>query len=154
LLPLGQTVQVGTWEVAVTELHWEKAVYFYDDSVIAMGKYLIVVFDAKNLSPGTDYFRQAMNLGVFDSVSGNWKKYTDRTPVEIEAEWNAQWEFGGRSSVYEDVAPGATVSILVLFDMPETLASAQFDVGLASDITSLVSFTLGDVSQIPPYKPQ
>lgn len=154
LLALGQTAQVGTWEITAREVHWEKALYFYSRSIIAMGKYLVVIFDARNLSPGTDYFRRTMNMAVFDETTGNWHKYTSRSVLEAQADGYAEWEFGGKSSAYDDVAPGATVSIAVVFDMPETLTGAQFDVGPAADQSSIVSFALGDISQVPPYKPQ
>jgi hypothetical protein len=152
--PLGEAVQIGTWAVAPKEVHWEKAVYFYNRSLIAMGKYLIVTFDAKNLSSGTDYFARTLMTGIFDVLGGHERDYYERTGMEISADGYAQWEFGGKSSVYDDVAPGATVSIVVVFDMPETLTQAQFDVGFPYDVASIVSWDLGDVSQVPPYKPK
>jgi hypothetical protein len=113
IVPVGQEIEAGGWRFKVSELHKRKAVYFYDNSHIAMGHFLVVVIDATNLQSGTDYFDRNIDPWVTDeagnvfSTSGTASSY-------------AQWQFGGVSSLFTNVNPGNFVRIGFAVDLPDS----------------------------------
>jgi hypothetical protein len=120
---IGQEIEAGGWRFKVSEVHKRKAVYFYDESHIAMGHYLIVVVDATNLQSGTDYFDRNIDPWVTDrpgnvfGISGTASSY-------------ARWQLGGLNSIYSDVNPGAAVRMAFAVDLPDSTG----DVLLSTDV--------------------
>ena len=52
--------QIGTWEIQAERTQNEKAVYQYDSSKVAMGRYAIVFILAKNLASGTQSINSSL----------------------------------------------------------------------------------------------
>lgn len=113
IVPIGTEIEGGGWRFKVSAVHKRKAVYFYDESYIAMGRYLIVVIDATNLQSGTDYFDRNIDPWVTD-MAGN--EYSTRGT----ASGYARWQYGGLSSLYADVNPGNFVRIAFAVDLPDS----------------------------------
>jgi len=112
IVPIGQEIEAGGWRFKVSEVHKRKAVYFYSNSHVAMGHYLVVVIDATNLQSGTDYFDRNIDPWVTDQAG---KVYgTSGT-----ASGYAQWQYGGLSSLFTDVNPGNFVRIAFAVDLPD-----------------------------------
>lgn len=126
---IGEEIEAGGWRFKVSEVRKRKAVYFYSNSYIAMGHFLIVVIDATNLQAGTDYFDRNIDPRVVDergqrySASGKGSGY-------------AQWQLGGLDSVYTDVNPGNSVRIAFAVDLPDATGRVylQTDVGKRVDL--------------------
>lgn len=112
-LTIGEEIEANGWRFKVSEIHKRKAVYFYDNSRVAMGNYLVVVIDATNLQSGTDYFARNLDPEVTDAAGTVFR-------VDGSASGYAQWQYGGISSVYTDVNPGNFVRIALAVDLPET----------------------------------
>ncbi|HHW86815.1 MAG TPA: SH3 domain-containing protein [Chloroflexi bacterium] len=112
IVSIGEEIEAGGWRFKVSEVHKRKAVYFYDESYVAMGHYLVVIIDATNLQSGTDYFYRNIEPWVTDqagkvfSTSGAASSY-------------AQWQYGGLSSLFTDVNPGNFVRIAFAVDLPD-----------------------------------
>jgi hypothetical protein len=138
-VPIGQEIEAGGWRFKVSEVHKRKAVYFYDDAHVAMGRYLVVIIDATNLQSGTDYFDRTINPWVTDepgnvfSVSGTASGY-------------ARWQYGGISSIYTDVDPGNFVRIALAVDLPEDTGKVLLstDVGKWIDLGDFASMASED----------
>lgn len=113
IIPVGQEIEAGGWRFKVSELHKRKAVYFYDNSHIAMGHFLVVVIDATNLQSGTDYFDRNIDPWVTDEAGNVFS--TSGT-----ASGYAQWQFGGLSSLFTNVNPGNFVRIAFAVDLPDS----------------------------------
>jgi len=132
---IGQEIQGSGWRFKVSEVHKRKAVYFYSSSHIAMGHYLIVILDAVNEQSGTD---------TFDSNVA--PRLVDESGYEYDHDWrassNAQWQYGGISSIYTDVNPGNFVRIALAYDLPDNTG----DVYLKSDLPTTIQ--LGNFSQL------
>lgn len=111
---IGQEVEGRGWRFKVVEVHKRKAVYFYDNSYVAMGHFLVVIIDAVNLQSGTDYF--ARNLAPW---------VTDRSAKEYLPSFKgtlyAQWQYGGLDSIFTDVNPGQSVRMAFVVDLPDDL---------------------------------
>jgi hypothetical protein len=139
IVPIGQEIEAGGWRFKVSEVHKRKAVYFYDDAHVAMGRYLVVIIDATNLQSGTDYFDRTINPWVTDepgnvfSVSGTASGY-------------ARWQYGGISSIYTDVDPGNFVRIALAVDLPEDTGKVLLstDVGKWIDLGDFASMASED----------
>lgn len=130
---IGEEMEGGGWRFKVSEVHKRKAVYFYDESHVAMGHYLIVVIDATNLQSGTDYFDRNIDPWVTDDPGNVFS-------IEGTASGYARWQYGGLSSIYTDVNPGNFVRIAFAVDLPDTTGRVL----LSTDIGKWVE--LGDFS--------
>jgi uncharacterized protein YraI len=122
---IGQEVEAGGWRFKVTEAHKRKAVYFYDNSYIAQGHFLILVIEATNLHPGTSYFANDLAAYITDvpanTYDSNWKGSS-----------YAQWMLGGADSIYTDVNPGVAIRMVVAYDLPDNLGDILLSGGKAS----------------------
>jgi hypothetical protein len=139
VVTVGQEVEAGGWRFKVSELHKRKAVYFYDDPYIAMGRFLIVVIDAVNLQSGTDYFDRNIDPRVVDqsgkvfNMSGSGSGY-------------AQWQLGGLDSLFTSVNPGNGVRIAFAVDLPDSIGNVllKTDVGKTIDLGNFAAMTSED----------
>jgi len=109
---IGQEIEGGGWRFKVSAIHKRKAVYFYDESHVAMGRYLIVVIDATNLQSGTDYFDRNIAPWVTDEPGNTFG-------MAGTASGYARWQYGGLSSIYTDVNPGNFVRMAFAVDLPD-----------------------------------
>ena len=132
---LGQEVEGGGWRFKVIEVHKRKAVYFYDNSYIAQGHFLVVIIDAVNTQSGTDYFAANIRPYVAD-VPGN--SYA----ASSKGSGYAQWQYKGISSTYSDVNPGTMTRIGLAFDIPDNVG----DVLLSTKILKWIY--LGNFAQM------
>ena len=64
---IGQDVEAQGSRFKVSEIHKRKAVYFYDNSYIAQGHFLILIVDAVNLQPGTSSFFPDIDFWLSDN---------------------------------------------------------------------------------------
>jgi hypothetical protein len=135
IVPIGQEIEAGGWRFKVAEVHKRKTVYFYDESFIAMGHFLIVILEATNAQSGTDYFARNIEPWVTDdpgnvySLSGTGSGY-------------ARWQYGGLTSIYSDVNPGNFARIAIAYDMPDSTGHVL----LSTDVGKWVD--LGDFTAI------
>lgn len=137
---IGEEIEAGGWRFKVSEVHKRKAVYFYSDSHVAMGHYLVVVIDATNLQSGTDYFDRTIDPWVTDQAG---KVYgTSGTASSY-----AQWQYGGLSSLYTDVNPGNFVRIAFAVDLPDETGKVLLstDVGKWIDLGDFAAMASEDV---------
>ena len=109
---IGQEIEGGGWRFKVSAIHKRKAVYFYDESHVAMGRYLIVVIDATKLQSGTDYFDRSIAPWVTDEPGNVFNRAGT-------ASGYARWQYGGLSSIYTDVNPGNFVRMAFAVDLPD-----------------------------------
>ncbi len=133
IVNIGDNLNGLGWSFKVTEVHKRKAVYFYDNSYVAMNNYLVIIIDAVNQQSGTDYFANNLNVYITDSA-GNVYHDTKK------ASRFAQWQYGGLSSEYSDVNPGSLARIALAFDIPENIG----EVMLSTDLPAWVK--LGNFS--------
>ena len=110
-------IEGGGWRFNVKEVHKRKAVYFYGDSYVAQGLFLIVIIDAVNLQSGTDYFGRNIKPYVVnyrprgDEPRYVWRQSSTGTSY-------AQWQYDGISSIYTNVNPGVFTRMAMAFDLP------------------------------------
>ena len=120
---IGEEIEGGGWRFKVSAIHKRKAVYFYDESHVAMGRYLIVVIDATNLQSGTDYFDRTIAPWVTDEPGNVFS-------VAGTASGYARWQYGGLSSIYTDVNPGSFVRIAFAVDLPDETGRVLLSTGI------------------------
>lgn len=139
LLAVGQETEANGWRFKVSELHKRKAVYFYSNSRVAMGYYLVVIIDATNLQSGTDYFARNLDPEVSDAAG---KVFSSSGA----ASGYAQWQYGGISSEYTDVNPGNFVRIAIAVDLPESTGQVQLrtKAGISVDLGNFAAMTVED----------
>ncbi|MCL4863881.1 MAG: hypothetical protein KJZ93_31025 [Caldilineaceae bacterium] len=139
LLAIGQEIEANGWRFKVSEIHKRKAVYWHNSSRVAMGYYLVVIIDATNLQSGTDYFARNIDPRVTDTAG---KAFSADSGASI----NAQWQYGGISSVYTDVNPGNFVRIAIAADLPESTGQVQLrtDTGAAVDLGDFAAMAVED----------
>lgn len=139
LLVIGQETEANGWRFKVSEIHKRKAVYFYDNSRVAMGNYLVVIIDATNLQSGTDYFARNLDPEVTDTAGTVFR-------VDGAASGYAQWQYGGISSVYTDVNPGNFVRIALAVDLPEATGAVMLrtDSGHRFDLGNFSALSVED----------
>lgn len=116
---LNEWVEGGGWRYKISEVHKLKTLYLYDESYVAMGNWLVLVFDAVNLQPGSDYFANNMIPVIADQ---NGEIYVDTS----KATRYASWQFGGLGDKYDDMTPGRDVRFVVAFDMPDSAGVLMF----------------------------
>lgn len=109
---IGQELKGKGWRFKVSEVHKRKAVYFYDNSYVAQGYFLVVVFDVWNEQSGTDYFDRLIDPYLTD-VPGN------RYLPSSKGTGYSTWQFGGLGTVYSDINPGNLGRVVMAFDVPE-----------------------------------
>lgn len=139
IVPVGQEIEAGGWRFKVAEVHKRKAVYFYDDAHVAMGRYLIVIIDATNLQSGTDYFDRAIDPWVTDEPGNVFD-------ISGTASGYARWQYGGISSIYTDVDPGNFVRIAIAVDLPDATGKVLLstDVGKWIDLGDFAAMASED----------
>ena len=118
MFEIGETVQAGGWTVTVVETHKRKAVYFYNNSYVAHGHFLIVVVDVKNNQSGTSYFAKLRSW--LTDMPGN--VYHDSS----KGSSYAQWMLGGLDSFYTDINPGETRRLAAAYDLPDNVQKVLF----------------------------
>jgi hypothetical protein len=118
---IGQEIEAGGWRFKVSEVHKRKAVYFYDRSYIAQGHFLIVIIDATNLQPGTNYFMNSVRIYLTD-LPANTYDYSGKGSSY------AQWQYS-KDSVFTDVNPGATIRMAIAYDLPDSLGDTLLSTG-------------------------
>jgi hypothetical protein len=143
-------IQIGSWEIQAERVQNEKAVYQYDSSKVAMGRYAIVFVLAKNLAPGTQSISATLAPALRDD-KGRIYDYSDPLTTERWAMIYAMWEFSVGKSVFDDINPGVETPLLMLWDVNEDVQSLTL---ILSDGLNRVEWDLGNFSNIPPYKPQ
>ncbi len=116
----------GGWRFKVSEVHKRKAVYFYDRSYIAQGHFLIVIIDATNLQPGTNYFMNSVRIHLTD-LPANTYDYSGKGSSY------AQWQYS-KDSVFTDVNPGATIRMAIAYDLPDSLGDTLLSTGKAASV--------------------
>jgi hypothetical protein len=139
LLTVGQEVEANGWRFKVSELHKRKAVYFYSNSRVAMGYYLVVIIDATNLQSGTDYFARNLDPEVTDAAG---KLFSSSSAAGSYA----QWQYGGISSEYTDVNPGNFVRIAIAVDLPESTGQVRLrtKTGMSVDLGDFAAMAVED----------
>jgi len=137
---IGTEVEAGGWRFKVSEVRKRKAVYFYRNSYVAMGHYLIVVVDATNLQSGTDYFDRTIDPWVVDAAG----KVFD---IKGVASGYAQWQLGGLDSIFTSVNPGQFVRMAFAVDLPDDTGRLYLktDVGVRVDLGDFAAMASEDV---------
>jgi len=133
VVQIGEEIEGGGWRFKVSETHKRKAVYFYGNSYVAHGHFLIVIIDAVNLQSGTDYLARNLKPWITDRSSNVYQRSSKGSSY-------ARWQYGGLSSLFTDVNPGNFVRIALAFDLPDNLG----DIRLSTDIPKWID--LGDFS--------
>jgi uncharacterized protein YraI len=141
---------IGTWEIQAERVQNEKAVYEYDSSKVAMGRYAIVFVLAKNLASGTQDMNASLSPMLKDD-KGRIYDFSDPLTTERMAMIYACWEFSVGQTVFDDVNPGVETPLLMLWDVNEDVGSLTL---ILTDGGTRVEWDLGNFSSIPPYKPQ
>jgi hypothetical protein len=142
--------QIGTWEIQAERVQNEKAVYWYGDSKVAMGRYAIVFVLAKNLASGTQRISSSLAPMLRDD-KGRIYDYSDPLTTERMAMIHAMWEFSVGKCVFDDINPGVETPLLMLWDVNEDVQSLTL---IMTDGHNRFEWDLGNFSNIPPYKPQ
>jgi hypothetical protein len=139
IVPIGQEIEAGGWRFKVSEVHKRKAVYFYGDAHVAMGRYLIVIIDATNLQSGTDYFARTIAPWVTDKPGNVFD-------ISGTASGYARWQYGGISSIFTDVDPGDFVRIAIAVDLPDDTGEVLLstDVGKWIELGNFAAMTSED----------
>ena len=75
--------QIGTWEIQAERTQNEKAVYQYDSSKVAMGRYAIVFILAKNLASGT----QSINSSLAPTLRDDKGRIYDFSDPRLLSGW-------------------------------------------------------------------
>jgi hypothetical protein len=137
---IGTEVEAGGWRFKVSEVRKRKAVYFYNNSYIAMGHYLIVVVEATNLQSGTDYFDRNIDPWVVDSAG----KIYD---IKGVASGYAQWQLGGLDSIFTSVNPSHFVRMAFAVDLPDDTGRLYLktDVGVRVELGDFAAMASEDV---------
>jgi len=142
-------IQIGTWEIQAERVQNEKAVYQYNSSKVAMGRYAIVFVLAKNLASGTQSISATLAPALKDD-KGRIYDYSDPLTTERLAMIYATWEFSVGKTVFDDINPGVETPLLMLWDVNEDVQSLTL---ILTDGRKRVEWDLGNFSAIPPYKP-
>ena len=142
--------QIGTWEIQAERVQNEKAVYWYDDPTVAMGRYAIVFVLAKNLASGTQSINRSLAPMLRDD-KGRIYDFSDPLTTERMAMLAAMWEFSVGKSVFDDINPGVETPLLMLWDVKEDVQSLTL---IMTDGRNRFEWDLGNFANIPPYKPQ
>ena len=142
-------IQIGTWEIQAERVQNEKAVYQYNSSKVAMGRYAIVFVLAKNLASGTQSISATLAPALKDD-KGRIYDYSDPLTTERSAMIYATWEFSVGKTVFNDINPGVETPLLMLWDVNEDVQSLVL---ILTDGRNRVEWDLGNFSAIPPYKP-
>ena len=142
-------IQIGTWEIQAERVQNEKAVYQYNSSKVAMGRYAIVFVLAKNLASGTQSISATLGPALKDD-KGRIYDYSDPLTTERLAMIYATWEFSVGKTVFDDINPGVETPLLMLWDVNEDVQSLVL---ILTDGRNRVEWDLGNFSNIPPYKP-
>jgi len=111
-LTIGSQVDANGWSFKVYDVKRRKVVYFYDDSYVAQGNFVLVFVEATNHLPGTSYFGKDLRPWLTDKPG---TRYSGSSKGSIYA----QWQLGGLDSFYTDVNPGQTVRMLEAYDVPD-----------------------------------
>lgn len=146
---LHDRIQIGSWEIQAERVQNEKAVYQYNSSKVAMGRYAIVFVLAKNLAPGTQRISSSLAPVLLDD-KGRFYDYSDPLTTERSAMIYATWEFSVGKTVFSDVNPGEETPLLMLWDVKEDVQSLTL---ILTDGLNIVEWDLGNFSDIPPYQP-
>jgi len=141
--------RIGTWEIQAERVQNEKAVYQYDSSKVAMGRYAIVFVLAKNVASGTQSISNSLAPALRDD-KGRIYDFSDPLTTERWAMIYAMWEFSVGKSVFDDINPGVETPLLMLWDVKEDVQSLTL---ILTDGRNRVEWDLGDFANIPPYKP-
>ena len=118
---IGQEVEGGGWRFKVLETHKRKAVYFYDTAYIAQGHFLVLIIEAVNLQPGTNYFAKNVDLYLTDAPG---KAYSSSSKGSSYAAWQYT-----KDSVYDDTNPGVVSRMAIAFDLPDNLGDVLVSTG-------------------------
>lgn len=111
-LTIGSQVEANGWSFKVYDVKRRKVVYFYDDSFVAQGNFVLVFVEATNHLPGTSYFGKDLRPWLTNKPG---TRYSGSSKGSIYA----QWQLGGLDSFYTDVNPGQTVRMLEAYDVPD-----------------------------------
>jgi uncharacterized protein YraI len=141
--------RVGTWEIQAERVQNEKAVYWYDSSKVAMGRYAIVFVLAKNVASGTQDIASTLRPALRDD-KGRVYDYSGPWTTERMAMIYATWEFSIGSTVFDDVNPGVETPLLMVWDVKEDVQALNL---VMTDGTTTAEWDLGNFSNIPPYQP-
>lgn len=133
---VGQWVEGNGWRFVITGVHKHKALYFYDESYIAMGHWLVLLVDAVNLQPGSDYFFNTMQAYVTDMPGNVYEE-------NYKASRYAAWQYGGVGTMWTDMTPGRQVRFAIAVDIPDGVG----DVLLSTETPSWVA--LGNFDALP-----
>ena len=142
--------RIGTWEIQAERVQNEKAVYWYGDSKVAMGRYAIVFVLAKNVASGTQSISSSLAPMLRDD-KGRIYDYSGPLTTERMAMIHAMWEFSVGKCVFDDINPGVETPLLMLWDVNEDVQSLTL---IMTDGRNRFEWDLGNFSNIPPYKPQ
>lgn len=100
------------WSMKVTETKNDKAVYLYDDALIAWGTWAIIFLEVTNTGTGTDYI-SSNDYYLEDSAGRTYES-------ETRAAGRAGWMYT-RLSNYDDMNPGNLHPYVMAFDVPQDL---------------------------------
>ena len=137
--------QIGSWEIQAERVQNEKAVYWYDDSKVAMGRYAIVFVLAKNLASGTQSIYSSLAPALRDD-KGRIYDFSDPLTTERWAMIAAMWEFSVGKSVFDDINPGVETPLLMLWDVNEDVQSLTL---IMTDGRNRFEWDLGNFSATP-----
>lgn len=139
VVAIGEEIEAGGWRFKVSEVRKRKAVYFYDDSYVAMGHFLIVVIDATNLQSGTDYFYRNISPRVVDARGQRYRSSGVGSGY-------AQWQLGGLSGLFTNANPGSFIRLAFAVDLPDATGRVylQTDVGKQVDLGDFAAMVSED----------
>lgn len=135
-LTIGSQVEANGWSFKVYDVKKRKVVYFYDDSFVAQGNFVLVFVEATNHLPGTSYFGKDLRPWLTNKPG---TRYSGSSKGSIYA----QWQLGGLDSFYTDVNPGQTVRMLEAYDVPDGVGEVSLS------LNPPLWISLGNADAIP-----
>jgi len=139
IVPMGQEITVGNWGLRLYAVKKAKTVYFFGDPQTAQGHYLLVFIEFRNSAGGTREPSRDFNFYLVDDKGRQWQ-----FDVFGDAVLPASWQFIA-GHLYDDIQPGATLGIVLPFDVPDDTNHVFLRV---QQDRKFVMY-LGDVSSLP-----
>jgi len=139
---------IGGWEIQPERVHKEKAVYWYNDSYVAMGNYAIVIALVKNNLPGSSAMSEGVSVELRDDKRRRYE-ISDPLTTERFAMLAASWQFSVGPVIFTTMDPGDETPMLFLWDVAEDVESLSL---VVTDGKDVATWNLGRFADIPPYK--
>ena len=133
---IGEEVEGNGWKFKVVEVHKRKTLYWWDESVVAFGHYLVLIIDDFNMQSGTDYFARNLKPWITNDAAQEFLESSKATRY-------AAWQFGGLGTMYSDLNPGQWGRIVIAYDLPDDIGHVLLSTGIPAWVD------LGDFSAMP-----